>query len=787
MKISRKWLETYINSSKTNEELEHEFTLLGLECSIITKKTMDDNIVVGKILSCKKHPNADRLKVCVVDVNDAEPLNIVCGAPNVVENILVPVAKVGSSIDNFKIKKTKIRDVFSYGMICSEKELGLSENHEGIMILNSEFKIGKSLNKVLNINQDTIFDFDLTPNRGDCFSHLGIARELGIIEQKIIKNETIKLNLTDFKTKDLINVDVKDFDLCPRYSCRIIKNIKVTESPKWLKDKLAILGQKSINNIVDLANYIMFDTGQPLHAFDYNKINGDTISVRLANKNEEILCLNKETNKLEVDDIVIADSRGPIAIAGVIGGFESQVDSQTKDILIESAVFNEINVRKTSKKYDYAKEASKRFERGVDFQNLIYVMDKFSHLIQEVAGGQISSDYIDVKKNEYVNKNIDFSYEKCNQFLGLTLDLDEYKNLFSILNINTTNNENNLICSIPSYRNDLKRNVDLYEEIARVYGYDNIPISKTFNNSYSAIFENAQAINAKIRLILSSKGFHEHYSNSLYSESVLNDFNNNATSEIINESSKDMKYLRNSLMPGMLKAVSFNENRGQNYFKLFEIGRVHSLIKSYNKEEETLGFVWYGNNDEHWNTKFKADIFYAKGEILSILKQLGVNDVMFKVNEKISSHVSINIFSGKQTIGNLNSLNDNLKEKYKIKSNIIFSEISIDKILKNLVSETKYQAISQFPIVSRDISILIDNKIYSSKVIDFIYEQSDNLLLEAKVFDVYTNEELNQNKVSLTISLKFQSSEKTLVDEDVDKRMNKILDLLKSKFGIIQR
>ena len=787
MKISRNWLNNYIISKKSDIELVDAFTQLGLECTSTKINSIDSNIVVGEVVSCIKHPNADRLKVCEVDVAGNELLTIVCGAPNVKNNIFVPVAKIGSKFGEFEIKKTKIRDVVSHGMICSEKELGLSDNHEGIMILDNNLIKGQKLTSVLCLDADTIFDFDITPNRGDCFSHLGIARELAIIEDVKFELDKIDFKATKFNTSDLINLNIVDSNLCPRYSCRIIKNIKVQDSPEWLKKELEIIGHKSINNIVDLANYIMFDTGQPLHTFDYDKLNGDTIEVRSAKHNEQILCLNKELNKLTKEDIVIADSKGPIAIAGVIGGFDTQVDKKTTNILLESAVFNEINVRKTSKKYDYEKEASKRFERGVDYDNVIYVMDKFTKLLIDIAGGEASKDYVDVKAGKKNIKIINFNIKDCNAFLGLNLNSNQYDNLFSKLSINTDYKKDNFKCKIPSYRNDLDREIDLYEEIARVFGYDNIPISKTFNNSYSAVIDDCNNFNNQIKSILCSKGFYEHYSNSLYNDKVLNDFNNLETSEIINESSQDMKFMRNSLMPGLLKAVSFNEKRGQNYFKLFELGRVHSIVKSYNKEEDNVGFVWYGKNDEHWNNKFFADIFYAKGDLLSFLKQLKVIDIHFKVEKSKLSETNINIYSKKNCIGYLRILDSKLKDKYDIKGPILISEMYIDKIKKNILKEFSYKKISPFPSIKRDISILLKKEVQSADIIDYIYHESDNLLIDANVFDVYSGKELDGDSKSLAISLLFQSEEKTLVDQDVDGRMSLILKKLKTKFGAVQR
>ena len=786
MKISRNWLSNFISSNKSDIELVDAFTQLGLECTSSNINTIDEKIIVGKIVSCIKHPNADRLSLCEVDIGD-KILQIVCGAPNVKENIIVPVATVGTKFGDFEIKKTKIRKVESNGMICSEKELGLSDCHDGIMILDSKYEIGQQLSNALNLESDTIFDFDITPNRGDCFSHLGVSRELAIIENKKINFEKIKFQSSKFSSSKLIKVKIDGENLCSRYSCRVIKNVKVKESPKWLKDKLEAIGQKSINNVVDIANYIMFDLGQPLHAFDYDKLNGKSIIVRNAKQNEQILCLNKEDNKLTSEDIVISDLKGPVAIAGVIGGYESQVNFETTNILLESAVFDEKSIRKTSKKYDYAKEASKRFERGVDFENTIYVLDKFTKLIIEIAGGEASLDYIDVINVNKDTSLIEFFYEKCNKFLGINLDKIAYEKLFEKLSIKSNFKDSKFLCSIPSYRNDINRDVDLYEEIARIYGYNNIPIAQSFNNSYSSIIDNAKQINNDIRSILPSKGFFEHYSNSLYSDKVLKDFNSTKTSEIINESSIEMKYMRNSLMPGLLNAVSFNEKRKVNYFKFFEIGRVHSLLKKYNKEEETLGLVWYGKNRNHWRNNLEVDIYFAKGEILSILNNLKIRNIHFKIKDSEFSKINIEIYSDKLYLGYLRELDAKLNKKYDIKGTVIFSEISIDKALKNKIKDFKFRKISPYPTVKRDISILIKKEISYEEIVNCIYDGSDKLLIDTNIFDVYSGKELDNNSKSLAISLYFRSDEKTLIDKDVDDRVSVIINILKEKFNIIQR
>jgi len=799
MKISRNWLNNYIKSKKSDIELVDTFTQLGLECTSTKINSIDSDIIVGEVVSCVNHPNADRLKVCKVDVSGDELLTIVCGASNIKDKIFVPVAKIGSKIGKFKIKKTKIRDVVSHGMICSEKELGLSDNHEGIMILDKTFKKGHQLKEFLPIEEDSIFDFDITPNRGDCLSHIGIARELSIIEKSKSKVKNYEYKAPKLEERDEILTVTIENKKCLRYAACIIRNVIIKDSPDWLKENLESIGQKSINNVVDAANFVLMDLGHPMHTFDLDKIKSNKINVRVAKKNETIITLDNCKQKLNSDNLLICDGNSPIAIAGVIGGINSGVDKKTKNILIESAYFEPLNIRKTSKSLGLSTEASRRFERDTDINMLIPALNKLASLIQNIAGGEISSNFFDIYDKEFDNfdsnglllphilREISFDINKCNHFLGTNISLKEVNKIFNSLYIDSKNKDGKLICVIPSFRNDLNREIDLYEEVARVFGYDNIPISKTFNNSYSAIIDDAKDINNQIRLILCSKGFYEHYSNSLYNDKVLKDFNTFETPEIINESSQDMKYMRNSLMPGLLKAVSFNEKRDQNYFKLFEIGRVHSLIKSYNKEEDNMGFVWYGENNQHWNSKFTADIFYAKGELLSVLNQLKISDIHFKSEESEFSEVNINIYSKKSCIGYLRLLDLQLKEKYDIKGAVVVSEMYLDKINKNVIKDFRYQKISQFPSIKRDISILLKKEIKSVDIINCIYNSSDNLLIDAIVFDVYSGKELDKDSKSLSISLTFQSNEKTLIDKDVDDRVLSVLDKLKTTFSIVQR
>ncbi|MAN35703.1 MAG: phenylalanine--tRNA ligase subunit beta [Candidatus Marinimicrobia bacterium] len=782
MKISRNWLNDYIISSKTDTELVDFFTQLGLECTVSQFKYNFSNVTVGKVIKCSKHPNADKLKLCEVDLGNKIE-EIICGAPNVKDGLTVPVAKVGSKVGELKIKKVKIRDIYSNGMICSGKELGINDDNNGIMVLDSNLNAGDDFIDALNLKEDSIFDFDITPNRGDCFSHLGIARELAIIEKKKINIKKYKLKLSNFKTSDLIDVKIHKKDLCSRYSCRIIKNISVNESTDWLKNKLSLINQKSINNIVDLSNFIMFDTGQPLHVFDLDKLKGK-INIRLAKKNEEFITLDNIKLKLSEEDIVIADDEKPVALAGVIGGINSNVDSSTKNILIESAVFDEIRIRKTSKKYDYSKEASKRFERGIDLNNTVDSMNKFSSLLVDTSKADIASDYIDV----YSTKNtrlIAFDVMKCNDFLGTSLNSKKIKDIFSLLNINCSKEINSFNCTIPSYRNDIEFEVDLFEEVARVYGYNNIPSNNNFYVPSNSFINDQELLDDKIRNFLSSNGFNEHYSNSLYSKKDCDLNSDLKPVKLINPLSIEMEYVRNSLFPGLMRAVSFNQRRGKKFIKLFEIGNISFLCRessSKTSQIKKVMLVWVGDKINHWNNPLYQDLFSIKGELKSLFNMLNILNVNFKLNDK-----KLDVLIGKKVIGYLKSVDKNNLKSFGISSDIFVCSIDLHHLFKYFNNKIVYNKIYSFPSIERDISILINKKYTNEEIVNSIFQNGGEYLNDVELFDLYEGNEIPKDSKSLAYSLKFKSNSKTLTDKEVDIFFDKILNVLKSSFKAKQR
>ena len=790
MIVSKEWLNDYLQISLSDEELEKGLTDLGLECTLIKKEFTFTNVFIGKIIEFSKHPNADKLNVCIVDIGEKEKLNIVCGAPNVKNGIYVPVAIVGATLNNgeFEIKNTKIRGIKSQGMICSEKELSISDEHDGIMIFNGDLELGLPLEEILKDKNKINFELDLTPNRGDCFSHLGVAREVAILENNTIKNDKVEIT-NQINFDDFIKINIEDENVCSRYSSRIIRGVKVKKSPEWLSEKLHSIGQKSINNIVDASNYIMMSTGHPLHTFDLDKICNNKINVRFAKDEENITLLDNNSYNLTKNNLVIADDAKPIALAGVMGDNKTGISNSTKNILIESAYFKPSVVRKSAKSLGISTESSKRFERDTDIDNIIYSLDKITELILDIADAGSVSDLKDLYVNKKQKISIEFNYERCNEFLGTSLSIENIKEIFKILNISF--NQTSSICEIPSYRNDLTREVDLYEEIARVYGYDNIESNNQFISSYDSFHKDEFLLQSKIKNYLMSNGYYENYSNSLVSEDEINYFSSIQPVRISNPLSNKMKYLRTSILPGLIKAASYNVKRSLNNFKLYETGVIHkfvSTVENKSIENNSIALLFVAGKEDHWRRKDEMDFFSIKGEIVGLFKFLNFKDISFS-NAKING--ILNSFSIKikgVKVGYWGEVDKKILKNYKISNNVFCLEMDYKKInQKYFESETLFEKPNIYPIVKRDIAIEVDSSIKSDQIEGIINRKIGKYLKDVTLFDVYKGDNISSNKVSLAYTLKFQSDERTLVDKEVDDIVSNIIKILKNEFNAKQR
>ena len=793
MEISLNWLKQYVRISLSPEELEKGLTQLGIECTFDTPALSFTNVVLGRVTECNPHPGSDHLSVCQVDVGESTDHQIVCGAPNVKKDILVAVAKVGATLSNgnFTLKKVKLRGVESRGMICSGKELQLNDDYEGILILDSDLPPGTPIEHVIDFNQDTVFHTDITPNRGDCFSHLGIAREVAILENTTITHRQVTLLESGPSVHDQIKIDIQAEDGCPRYTARVITGVKIGPSPQWLADRQTSIGQKSINNVVDAANYVLMDMGHPMHTFDLDRLTHRQINVRFAREKEKIFLLDETERILSDDHLLICDGDTPVALAGIMGGLHSGISERTTNILIESAYFDPVVIRRGAKKLDLSTDASKRFERDTDIENLIPAIDYLSQLIVDIAGGKISKGIIDVYPQKKYPPEVQFHRERCNDLLGLSLTTAELAVIFHRLNISYQTEGSEMKCLIPGYRNDLIREVDLIEEVARVYGYDRIPESESFTGSYFSFIPDYHQPDQKIRQTLSAMGFSEHYSNSLQLEKMNSHFSEKPGISLKNPLSKEMAVLRNSIIPGLLGAVSYNEKHQLKGFRLFEIGAIHELNHTsirLSDESFYLGMVWHAHVHAHWRKLPAPDIFQVKGEIVKAMKLIGLREVSFQIEDVRGLSDSMGVFAGDFRIGSFGELTPELKKEYDISGLVFIFQADMDVIGKRIREHRiLYKVTSSYPAVTRDVAILVDKNITAGEVATSIYVHGSDLIKAVTLFDYYEDSSIGKTKKSLAFSLKFQSGEKTLKDKVVDKIISNIIQQLTQQFNAIQR
>ncbi len=793
MKVSLNWLKDYLSIPLSDEEIADKLTELGLEATFTKSGQNFKSVVLGRVLECYPHPDADKLSICQVDIGDDENYDIVCGAPNVKAGIHVPVATIGAELNDgaFKVKKTKLRGVISNGMICSGRELSYNDNHEGILILDTKEKIGTPIENILNFYKDVTFELDITPNRGDCLSHLGVARELGIvINQNVIRKE-YKLVEDGDNITNSVNVNIDDLEACPRYAARVIKGVKVGPSPQWLLERLESIGLSSINNVVDAANYVLMDTGHPLHTFDLDKIDGNTINVRFAKKGEKFTALDNVERKLNEFHLLICDDLKPVALAGIIGGLNSEITEETTDILLESAYFNPTVIRKGAKVLDLSTEASRRFERDTDMEGLIPALDHLAQLIHEVSGGTVLHGVIDKYPKKHESRVIHFSAKKCNSLLGINLNEKECNRIFRLLQISVNKKNDSIECRIPSFRNDLEREVDLCEEVARVVGYDNIPTSNKFTGSFTSLAEDDQALDSSLRTQLQAMGFHEHYSNSLLSKNYTEHFMGGVAVQIKNPISKEMEFIRNSILPGLLMAASYNEKRQEKGFKFFEIGAIHNHSNkspTQTKEKFNLGLLWYGEPSMHWRQYEDRDMFRCKGEISHLLNTIGLIKIQFKIRHVQGFDVALKIYSGKTQLGILGIPSMQVLKEYEINQPTVLADIPMVSLRKMLQHDRfSYQSPPQYPSMNRDIALQVTKNVPSEDLYKTILKEGGDFLQDVSLFDVYKADDVGDKNKSLAFSLTFQSGTSTLKDSEIDAVVKTILNSLHKDHGAIQR
>ena len=804
MKISYNWLKQFLKTDWTPEQTSELLTDLGLEVEgIETYQSVKgglEGIIVGEVLTCVKHPNADKLKLTTVNVGGDAPLQIVCGAPNVAAGQKVPVATIGTTLyteegESWTIKKGKIRGEESYGMICAEDELGLGKSHDGILVLDDKIKVGTLAADIFDIENDHVFEIGLTPNRADAMSHLGTARDLkaGLVH-KDVNLELITPSVSAFNIENRtlkIDVDVINKDLAPRYCGVTISGLKVGESPAWLQHRLKAIGLSPINNIVDTTNYVLHDLGQPLHAFDAVKVSGNKIEVKTLKAGTKFITLDGIERELHEDDLMICDNDKPMCIAGVFGGIDSGVTESTTSIFLESAYFNPVSIRKSAKRHGLNTDASFRFERGIDSNICEYALKRAALLIQEIAGGEITSDIIDIYPNKIKDFEVRLSFENAEKLIGEEIPKETIKRILSSLDIKVNNvTETGLGLTVPAYRNDVQREADVIEEILRVYGYNNIKTSEKLNASISSAtrFEDYKIQNI-VGNQLASQGFFEILSNSLttpnyvaLSEQLKEEHN----ITMLNPLSNDLSVLRQSLLFSGLEAVSFNINRKRADLKLFEFGKTYHGFDDKRKEFKHLSVFLTGNEaSENWHsTSKKTDFFLMKGIIVSILERLGLT----RYNESpIKSDLyaeGLSFGLGKNKLVDFGLVKKPILKHFDITQEIVYADFKWDAILEVIKhNNIKFKTIPKYPEVRRDFALLVDDNVSFESIYKIAKQSEKQLLRNVNLFDVYQGKNLPKGKKSYAVSFTLQDENKTLTDKHIDKIMSKLQNNFEKQLG----
>ena len=789
MKISHNWLRQFIKIDIPVDEISVLLTNLGLEVeNIETYESIKGGlkgVVVGKIISCSKHPNADRLKITKVDIGGDTNLSIVCGAPNVAKGQKVLVATIGTTLNMFngtslKISKGKIRGEISEGMICAEDELGLSNNHDGILVLDKDCKIGEAGASIFNIEEDVIFDIGLTPNRADAMSHMGVARDLrAACILNDIPNEWNLPETSSFhvdNTHSTISIKVEDEHRCPQYHGIAITNVKISPSPQWIQNRLKAIGITPKNNVVDITNYLLHDIGQPLHAFDADKINGDVI-VRTCSSKTPFVTLDGNKRELNQEDLMICDTKKAHCIAGVFGGIDSGVEDQTTNVFIESAYFDPISIRKTAKRHGLNTDASFRFERGIDPEIGVYALKRAAILIRDLAGGIISSDIQEVIRPIEEPSKIFLSYEQLNKTIGQEIDEKKLNAILNALEIEINSvSESGIGMTIPRYRVDVTRPADVIEEILRIYGYNkilDIPLKYEASPSYE--WKSLHKLESTIANKLNGQGFMETVNNSLTNPNASGDFYNPV--KILNPLGKELSIMRQSLIPNALQVIAFNLNRQNKDLKLYEFGNIYGVKDKNYYESKRLSISLVGLSfNSHWDLKNPPNLFfYGKGILIDLFLSLGYDNLNFNETNHPDFDIAFELIDRKNSYGHFGLISKKLNETYSIEEEVYIADLDWSKITeKAFLSSLQHEDVPRFPVMKRDFALLIDKEVSFESLENMSYKTERKILKSVQLFDVFEDEKLPKGKKSYGIAFTFQDQNKTLTDKHIDKIMEKL-------------
>ncbi|MBQ3689871.1 MAG: phenylalanine--tRNA ligase subunit beta [Bacteroidales bacterium] len=817
MKISYSWLKNYLNCDLDSQTVAKVLTGTGLE--VETAENFESikgglkGLVVGEVKTCVPHPDSDHMHVTTVDVGQENLLNIVCGAPNVAAGEKVIVATIGTVLydgdKSFTIKKSKLRGVVSEGMICAEDEIGVGTSHDGIIVLPSDTKVGTPAAEIFKVENDTVYEIGITPNRIDGASHIGCARDIYAFLKTSGAVPGVKLVLPDtsnFKVDNHnleIPVEVVSTDRCLRYSGVTISGITIKESPDWLKKRVESVGIRSINNVVDITNFILFEYGQPLHSFDADEIKGNKVIVKTLDEGTSFVTLDEQERKLSSEDLMICNAEEPMCIGGVFGGLKSGIKDTTKNVFLESACFSPVSVRKTAKRHNLHTDAAFHFERGVDPETTVEILKRAALLIKEVAGGEISSEIVDIypKKQEKAVIKLEFSY--LDRIIGKKIEVSKVKEILTALDFEIAEETSDyLTVKAPTYRVDVKENCDVAEEILRIYGYDNVEIPLEVHSvlSYSAK-PNKEKLTNKVSDYLSDTGFCEAMCNSLTQSAYYDGLENFKPENLVlvkNPLSAQMNSMRMTLLFGALESVAFNINQKNDSIKLYEFGNIWSLglKKSDNKgrladyaDENHLMITLSGNfQPVNWSTlEIKSNFFVLKTTVNNVLERIGYNAENLQKRETEMSDIfsyGMTYCMGKEKLVEFGSISRKLLKKFDIDQDVFYAEFNWSNVLRFLPKETKYKAVSKYPEVKRDFALLLDKKVKFEEIKQLAKKTEKQYLKDVNIFDIYVNDEkLGKDKKSYAVSFTFQDPEATFTDARIDKIMSNLRAVFEKNLG----
>jgi len=820
MKVSCNKLKEYTGIEASPETIAKMLTNCGLEVEGI--ETWENirgglkGIVIGQVKSCAKHPNADKLTLTKVDVGGERLLDIVCGAPNVAEGQKVLVALEGTTLtmgeNSFTIRKSKIRGEFSEGMICAEDEVGLGNSHAGILVLPDEAEVGKPASEFFQVVSDTILEIGLTPNRSDAASHIGVARDLVAAWNTMHNAEPEKqvaLKLPDIggfrvdNRNHQIDVVIDDINACPRYSGITISGVKVQESPQWLKDFLNSVGSRPINNVVDITNYVLLEMGQPLHAFDTDYITGGKVVVKQLPEGTPFTTLDEVDRKLTSADLMICNTEDGMCIAGVFGGIKSGVTEQTRNVFLESAYFNPVSIRKTSKHHGLKTDASFRFERGTDPNITVYALKRAAMMIREIAGGTISSEVVDVYPETIIPAQVQMSYSNIDRLIGKKIDRNIIHNILNWLGMKITHqDESGFLVAVPTYKTDVQREADVIEEILRIYGYNNIEFDTTLRSSIS-ISEKPDRLKLRntVSDLLVSNGFYEIMCNSLtrsVHDQALPFIDSRKHVRILNPISRDLDVMRQTLLVGGLETVLFNLNRKVNDMKLFEFGAEYSCepeksasenkLDKYSEHWKLAMFVTGRKQPESWyTTDEKADFYLMKASAHAVLNRMGLSADGFQSSDVDLPFLDygLQLISGSKVVAYYGKIRKNVLSYFDIKQEVYYAEVDWD-LCMNLLSEApgiRYTEIPRFPEVRRDLALLLDKKVTFGEIKNLAIKNGGNLLRNVNLFDIYEGDRIEHGKKSYAVSFILRDDNKTLKDEEIDAFMAGMVKIFEKELG----